>query len=141
MTFLLDTNIVSRLRQNRLENQPALDWAAAEPRSALFVSVVTVMEIEVGVLRLERRDPRQGRMLRGWLESAVLDAFEGRILGVDAAVARRAAALQVPDPAPVADALIAATALEHGLTVVTRNARDFDFPGLLLYDPWQEPQD
>lgn len=138
MSFLLDTNVVSRLRQNRPVNQPALAWAATNPRSAMFVSVVTVMEIEVGVLRLERRDARQGRALRRWLENSVLEAFDGRILGVDTAVARRAAALQVPDPAPVADSLIAATALEHALTVVTHNVRDFTFPGVQLYDPWRE---
>lgn len=137
MSYLLDTNVVSSLRQDRPDNRPAITWAAAQPRSALAISAVTVMELEVGVLRLERRDPRQGRVLRRWLEEGVLSAFDGRVLGVDVVVARRAAALQVPDPAPVADTLIAATALVHGLAVVTRNVGDFDVPGLTVLDPWQ----
>lgn len=136
MTFLLDTNVISGLRQNRPDNGPALAWAAAQPSASMFISVVTVLELEIGVLRVERRDPRQGRVLRGWLEERVLTAFDGRVLDVTTAVARRAAALQVPDPAPASDTLIAATALEHALTIVTRNVGDFDVPGLAVLDPW-----
>ena len=111
-------------------------WAARVPGSDLFASVIVLQEIEVGVLLMERRDPRQGAVLRRWLEGTVLPGFEGRILPVDLAVARRCAALHVPDPRPQRDALIAATALMHGLTVATRNVADFASTGAALLNPW-----
>jgi predicted nucleic acid-binding protein len=94
------------------------------------------MEIELGVLLLERRDHEQGRVLRQWLERGVLIGFAGRILPVDVGVARRASQLHVPNPRPERDAYSAATALEHGLTVVTRNIADFEPTGVPLIDPW-----
>ena len=94
--------------------------------------------LELGVLLMERRDAQQGSLLRQWLEQAVLPAFSGRILVVDAAVARRSAALHVPDPQPFRDGLIAATALEHNLVVVTRNLTDFEATGVRLLNPWQQ---
>jgi predicted nucleic acid-binding protein len=94
------------------------------------------MELETGILRLERRDPRQGTALRTWLENAVLTAFNGRLLPVDIAVAQRCAALHAPDPRNDRDALIVATALVHGMTVVTRNTGDFEPTGVTLLNPW-----
>ena len=140
--FLLDTNVVSELRKARSgKAAPAVaDWAAKVPSARLFVSVITLHELEHGVLLAERADPARGRVLRAWLDASVPAAFAQRILPVDEAVARTAAALHVPDPAPFRDALIGATALVHGMTVVTRNVRDFDrFTGLAVINPWESP--
>ena len=111
------------------------------PATALFLSAMTIIELEIGVLRIERRDPSQGAILRRWLDDHVLPAFAGRILAVDTAVAQRCASLHVPDPRPDRDALIAATALVHGLTVVTRNVGDFEPTSVRTLNPWQHPTD
>lgn len=137
MTYLLDTNVVSELRKPESRaNLAVRSWAQAQRTSELFLSVITVMEVEIGVGRVEQRDRPQGSILRRWLESDLLPAFAGRLLPVDVAVARRAARLHVPDPRPERDVLIAATALEAGLTVVTRNVVDFAALGVDLVDPW-----
>lgn len=102
----------------------------------LFVSVVSIHELEIGVLLVERRDARQGRLLRSWLDGRVIAGFGTRILPVDTAVARRSARLHVPDPLPFRNALIAATALVHGMTVVTRNVTDFERTDVPLVNPW-----
>lgn len=140
--FLLDTNVVSELRKVRSGKAAAAvaDWAAEVPAARLFVSVITIHEIEHGVLLAERADPAHGRVLRSWLAESVPAAFAERILPVDEAVAGRAAGLHVPDPAPFRDALIGATALVHGMTVATRNVRDFErFAGLVVINPWEPP--
>ena len=137
MISLLDTNVVSELRKPESRAHPAVrSWARRRRTSELFLSVVSVMEVEIGVGRVERRDTRQGAVLRRWLEQDLLPAFAGRLLPVDLAVARRAAGLHVPDPRPERDVLIAATAIEAGLTVVTRNVSDFAALGVDLVDPW-----
>lgn len=107
------------------------------PTQLCLISVVTVLELERGILLMERRNAEQGAVLRRWLEGDVLPAFEGRVLPIDAQVARRSAVLHVPDPRPERDALIAATALTHGLTVVTRNVGDFEPTGATLLNPWR----
>lgn len=136
--YLLDTNVVSELRKARAgkADRNVTDWAAPLPLAQLFVSVVTIHELEIGVLLAERRDPRQGRLLRAWLNERVVAGFEGRILPVDVAIARRSARIHVPDPRPFRDGLIAATALVHGLTVATRNVKDFEPTGVRLVNPW-----
>jgi predicted nucleic acid-binding protein len=137
VTYLLDTNVVSELRKPKSRANPAVrSWARTQRTSELFLSVITVMEVEIGVGRVEKRDRPQGSILRHWLESDLLPAFAGRLLPVDVAVARRAAGLHVPDPRPERDVLIAATALESGLMVVTRNVADFAALGVALLDPW-----
>lgn len=135
--YLLDTNVLSELRKK--DAAPAVvEWIAARDATELFVSVMTIFEIELGVRRIERRDGVQGARLRAWLDGAVLDAFRGRILPLDIAVARRTAELHVPDPRAERDSWIAATALTHDLTLVTRNVRDFDgVGGLAIIDPWR----
>lgn len=139
MMFVLDTNVVSELRKVRLGKADAnvTAWTSTVNASDLFISAITIMELELGVLSIERKDAVQGAMLRSWLEQHVLPEFAGRTLPVDAAVARRCARLQVPDRRSERDALIAATALVHGMTVVTRNAVDFKPTGVNIVNPWE----
>lgn len=143
--FLLDTNVISELRKRHADSH-VVRWARAHSPSCLFISAITLMALESGVLRVERRDPVQGAQLRSWLDHHVTKAFAGRVLAVDAAVARRCAGLHIPDPRSEADALIAATALVHGMTVVTRNVADFQPCKVRLLNPWvsqlnEEPGD
>jgi predicted nucleic acid-binding protein len=137
--YLLDTNVVSELRKVRTgkANANVANWADTVDASHMFVSVITLQELEVGVLRSERKDPRKGAVLRRWLNEHVLPAFSERVLPVDTHVALRSAALHVPTPRPARDALIAATALVHGMPVVTRNVSDFAPCGVDVVDPWQ----
>ena len=139
--FVLDTNVVSELRKVRLGRADAhvAQWADRVDAADLYLSAITVQELEIGVLLTERRDASQGTLLRAWLQTHVLPAFAGRILPVDAAVAQRSAALHVPDPRPFRDSLIAATALVHGMILVTRNVSDFQGCGVAVFNPW-EPQ-
>jgi len=137
--LLLDTNVISELRKvkaGRADPQVA-QWAAGVQTSRLYLSVITVQELELGILLRERQDAQQGAILRAWFEDQVLPTFAGRILPVTLAVARQCAVLNVPDPKPERDGLIAATALVHNLVMVTRNTKDFQGTGVQLLDPWQ----
>jgi predicted nucleic acid-binding protein len=137
--YLLDTNVISELRKPVGRAAPNVrSWGQHQATSELSISVITVMEIEIGVARLERRDSLQGDVLRKWLERDLLAAFATRILPIDLAVIRRATAMHVPDPRPERDVLIAATALTHSLVVVTRNISDFQPLGVELLNPWDE---
>ena len=137
--YLLDTNVVSELHKalRGKADSRVTAWLAQMDVSRCFMSTMTLMELEIGVLRMERRDAAQGALLRAWLDQRVTPAFAGRVLAVDEVVAKRCAHLHVPDPRPERDALIAATALVHGLTVVTRNVADFAPTGVALFNPWQ----
>ena len=134
--FLLDTNVLSELRRRERTHPKVAAWADAVQASDLFLSVITILEIEAGALLLARRDKAQGAVLRAWIDGKVLPAFAGRILAVDTAIAQRCARLHVPDPRAERDALIAATALVHRLKVVTRNVADFQPMGVELLNPW-----
>lgn len=136
--FLLDTNVVSELRKagDGKADANVAEWLSREDASRFYVSVVTLMELELGILRLERRDPDQGAMLRTWMRGYVLPELSERTLPIDATVALRCATLHVPDPRSERDAYIAATALVHSMTVVTRNVADFESTGARLLDPW-----
>lgn len=136
MSWLLDTNVVSELRRPSPASRALEEWATRQNPLLLFISAMTIVELETGVRRKEHSDPRQGAVLRRWLDGKVIPAFEGRTLPVDSRVAIRAGALHVPDPKPSTDALIAATAMVHGLTVVTRNVRDFAPLGVPVLDLW-----
>ncbi|HEV2952907.1 MAG TPA: type II toxin-antitoxin system VapC family toxin [Candidatus Dormibacteraeota bacterium] len=136
--FVLDTNVVSELRKAKSgkADKNVTAWAATVPASSLFLSVITVLELETGVLRSELRDRHQGNLLRTWLENHVLPAFAGRVIPVDTVVVQRCARLQVPESRSDRDALIAATALVHGMTVVTRNVADFHPTQVPVINPW-----
>ena len=134
--YLLDTNVVSELRRPEKANPKVLGWAGGLPAAAFFLSVITVLEVELGILMIVRRDARQGALLRTWMDERLLPGFEGRVLPVDTVVAQRCAGLHVPDKRAERDALIAATALVHGMTVVTRNGADFQATGVSILDPW-----
>ena len=138
MMYVLDTNVLSELRKVRLGTADAnvAAWAESVDAAALFVSVISVMELELGVLAIERRDATQGAMLRAWLDLQVLPEFAERTLPIDTAVAQRCARLHVPDKRGERDALIAATALVHGMAVVTRNVADFKPTGVVTVNPW-----
>lgn len=137
--FVLDTNIVSELRKVRSAkaNPGVASWAEQVPSIELFISAITIHELEHGVLLIERSDPARGVLLRAWLDQSVAAAFKNRVLPVDERIARRAAALHVPDPAPFRDALIGATALVHDMAIVTRDLKDFQrFDELDVINPW-----
>ena len=137
--YLVDTNVISELRKARSSkvDKNVLAWANSVPASSLHLSAITVLELELGILLVERRDPAQGTILRSWLDTHVLPAFLDRILPVDAMVAQRCAKLHVPDRRPDRDAFIAATALVYGMTMVTRNVHDFVRTGVEVINPWK----
>src|SRR3990167_6953420 len=137
--YILDTNVVSELRKAKLgkADKNVIAWAKNVSPSSLFLSVISILELETGVLLVERRDPSQGAILRSWLNAHVLPVFSDRILYLDVAVAQRCAKLHVPDPRSDRDAIIAATALVHGITIVTRNVNDFAQTGVKVLNPWE----
>ena len=137
--YMLDTNVVSEIRKIRLgkADEFVSQWSDSVNTAELYLSVITLQELEIGVLLAEYRNPAKGALLRGWLNKQVIPAFSGRILPVDTAVVIRSAKLHVPNPRPVRDGLIAATALVHGMTVVTRNISDFASCGVALINPWE----
>jgi hypothetical protein len=135
--FLLDTNVISELRRLDKADRSVVAWANAQSATSFFISAVSVFEIELGALLISRKDKAQGHALRTWIDHQVLPRFEGRVLSIDTAVAQRCARLHVPDPRADRDALIAATALVHGSSVITRNEADFVSTGVALVNPWK----
>lgn len=140
--YLLDTNVVSELRKAETgkADKNVIAWAGSTSTTELFISAISILEIEKGVLQTERKDPTQGKVLRSWLDNQVIPAFSGRTLDINTKVAIQCAKLHIPNPKSERDALIAATALVHSMTVVTRNTKDFEHTGVLLLNPWKYQQ-
>ena len=138
--LLLDTNVVSELRKvaSGRAHPNVVVWNETVDPAETFISSVVLHELEIGVRLVEHNDPVAGKVLRNWLENTVLPAFSGRILPLDEAAAVQAAQWHVPDPKPINDAYIAATALTRRMTLVTRNIKDFAGMGVALVNPWDE---
>ena len=139
--YLLDTPVVLELRKAKAGRTDAglATWAAGVSRQNLFLSALSLLELENGARRTEKQDKSGAAALRGWIADQVMPAFEGRILAVDAPVVRRRAQLALPD---TRDALLAATAIEHGLTLVTRQTAAFKGTRVKLFNPWgYQPED
>jgi predicted nucleic acid-binding protein len=134
--YLLDTDVISALRRRDRIEPRVLAWIDATPDTDLFISSVTILEIEYGALLRHRRDEAQGALFIDWIRRLILPSFAGRIIAFDTAIALRCAALHVPDRRPERDAMIAATGLEHRLIVVTRNSTDFRSMGVPVLNPW-----
>jgi predicted nucleic acid-binding protein len=139
MAFLLDTNVISELRKAGSGKADAnvVAWLSREDAASFHICAITLMELELGVLLMERRDARQGALLRAWLRDRVWPEFAGRTLSIDGAVALRCARLHAANPRPERDAWIAAAALVHGMAVVTRNVEDFTPMGVEVINPWE----
>jgi len=137
--YVLDTNVVSELRKIRAGKADwnVAAWTESVDAAGLFVSALPIMELELGVLSSERKNATQGALLRSWMKQRVLPEFSGRTLPVDTAVAQCCARLHVPDKRGDRNALIAATALVHRMTVVTRNVADFQAAGASILNPWE----
>lgn len=137
--YLLDTNVVSELRKSQpnQNDKNVVTWFTRVPTVELYLSVITILEIELGVMLKEKKDPVQGKTLRTWLNDHVLPSFKDRILPVDLAIAQCCAKLHVPDPRPERDALLAATAQVHQMILVTRDEKDFEPMGVEFFNPWK----
>ena len=134
--YLLDTNVISELRKAARADCRVKAWAEQADLLFMYISVVSILEIRLGILSIQRKDSRRADILGSWLSRQVIPAFAGRIVPVDIDVALRCAELHVPDPRSDRDALIAATALVHDLTVVTRDTKDFQPTGVRTLNPW-----
>lgn len=134
--YLIDTNVLSELRKANRADPQVVEWAKNIEPHCMYLSVISILEIRIGILSVQRKDLAQGNILQEWLVKKVLPAFSGRILNVDMDIALRCAELHVPDPRSDRDALIAATALVHKMPVVTRNCKDFKPMGVPIINPW-----
>ena len=139
--LLLDTNVVSELRKvaSGKADPNVVVWNETVDPAETFISSVVLHELEIGVRLVEHNDAAAGKVLRNWLENTVLTAFSGRILPLDEAAAVQAAKWHVPNPKPINDAYIAATAFTRRMTLVTRNIKDFEGMGIALVNPWNMP--
>lgn len=139
MKYLLDTNVVSELRKvgDGKADLNVAAWLSAQDSRDLYISAITILELEREILSIQRRDIERGARLRTWMDSRVRPAFAQRTIAIDEAIATRCAHLHIRDPRNEADALVAATGVVHGLVVVTSNIEDFQGAGVILVDPWR----
>ncbi len=137
--FLLDTNVVSELRKVKAgkADKNVTKWSKSVDANDLFISVITLQEIELGILLMEKKDATQGALLRKWFVDQVIPTFAERTLVVDPAVAKTCAAINAESIRPYRDGFIAATALVHRMTLVTRDVGDFEGTCVALVNPWK----
>ncbi|WP_295452717.1 type II toxin-antitoxin system VapC family toxin [uncultured Thiodictyon sp.] len=135
MGFLIDTNVISELRKGKKANAKVRQWFESTDESDIYLSALTLGEIRNGVERLRRRDPASAAVLESWLGQLV-ESTTDRVLPVTPEIADRWGRLGVPDPLPVIDSLLAATALVHGLILVTRNVSDVERTGVSVFNPF-----
>ena len=138
MSYLIDTNVVSELRKGGRCDPNVTTWFEGVPDDQVFLSVLTIGEIRKGIEHIRRRDPQSARVLDAWLDRLALD-HASRLLPINQAIAEEWGRLNVPDPLPVIDGLLAATARVHSLTLATRNVRDVEATGVRCVNPF-EPQ-
>jgi toxin FitB len=136
--FLLDTNVLSETRKlaKGIGSDQVKEWFTAQQSQDLYISVISLFEIERGILLLQRRDKPQAAILQKWFAQKLKPEFKSQTLGIDERIASECAALHVPDPKPYMDALIAATARVHDFTLITRNTKDFEPMGARCINPW-----
>ncbi|MCY6412791.1 type II toxin-antitoxin system VapC family toxin [Acinetobacter sp. VNH17] len=137
--YLLDTNILSQIRKIHHPHCPNAfkHWFETTDLSLCYLSVITIFEIEQGILRKEHIDPIQGHLLRTWFEQKIQSEFKDRVLELNMTIALKTAQLHVPNPASLTDSMIGATALQHNLTLITRNTKDFQSFGVKLFNPFE----
>lgn len=135
--FIVDTNIVSDLRKPNKAAPELVAWAEAQDPAKVYISAISIFELELGIRRKAHTDAVQGKVLMDWFEGIVLPFYQGRTLPVCFDTVRACAPLHVPNKRPERDAFIAATALFHQMTVVTRNEKDFVGMNCALLNPWK----
>jgi len=135
VSFLLDTNVISELRKGQRADRAVIDWFSTVAEADLFLSVLVMGELRQGIERVRRRDPSSAQALERWL-MVLMSAYSDRILAIDSRIAELWGRLNVPDPLPAVDGLLAATAMAHDMTLVTRNARHVAGTGVRLYNPF-----
>ena len=136
MKYLLDTNVISEIRKDQRAHPSVRRWVASVDAREMYLSVITILESEMGILQFDRKDKQQARILHSWLHTRILPAFADRILPIDASTALIGARFHEPNPCSLRDSFIAATALVHGMTVVTQNVVDFSQTGVTVLNPW-----
>ncbi|CAM3841566.1 type II toxin-antitoxin system VapC family toxin [Avibacterium endocarditidis] len=138
--YFIDTNVLSEIRKIKSgkANQGVIRWLSEINEQQIYTNIVVMMELERGILAKERKDPWQGKILRQWFENTIKIGFANRILHLDAKTAQICATLHIPNHCPKNDAWIAASAIQYGLTLVTRNTADFSRMGIKLFNPFDE---
>ncbi len=140
--YLFDTSAITELRKAKHKNKkfkadPGLiEWVKHVDHSTIYVSSIAFMEIEIAILSMEKKNKHQGKLLRNWFDELVKPAFDGRVIAFDQAIALKCAALRVPDPHRMRNAIVAATALVHKMILVTKNEKDFIYTGVDIVSPW-----
>jgi predicted nucleic acid-binding protein len=137
VTFLIDTNVISELRKGEKADRAVLEWMSQVDEDDLYLSVLVVGEIRKGVERVRRRDRASAQALETWLRQ-ITTAYAERVLPITTEIAEAWGRLNVPDPLPVIDSLLSATAQVHGMTVATRNVADISRTGVPVLNPFDD---